>query len=127
MSSQSDELVPRESEILKDRTKRFAFRIVGMYRALPRSEEARIIGKQVLRSGTYIGANYRAACRARSRAEFVAKLGVVLEEADETAFWLDLLRDTGIFSDRKLKELIREANELVSIFVASMRTAKGFT
>jgi len=98
-----------------------------MYRALPRTEEARIIGKQVLRSGTSIGANYRAACRARSRAEFVAKLGVVLEEADETAFWLDLLRDTGIFPDRRLQGLIREANELVSIFVASMRTAKGST
>jgi len=117
----------KESGILRDRTKRFALRIVGMYRALPRTEEARIIGKQVLRSGTSIGANYRAACRARSRAEFVAKLGVVLEEADETAFWLDLLRDAGVFSDRKLQELIREANELVSIFVASMRTAKGFT
>jgi len=115
----------KESEILRDRTKRFALRIVGMYRALPRTEEARIIGKQVLRSGTSIGANYRAACRARSRAEFVAKLGVVLEEADETAFWLDLLRDTGIFPDRRLQGLIREANELVSIFVASMRTAKG--
>ena len=117
----------KESEILRDRTKRFALRIVGMYRALPRTEEARIIGKQVLRSGTSIGANYRAACRARSRAEFVAKLGVVLEEADETAFWLDLLRDTGIFPDRRLQGLIREANELVSIFVASMRTAKGST
>ena len=117
----------KESEILRDRTKRFALRIVGMYRALPGTEEARIIGKQVLRSGTSIGANYRAACRARSRAEFVAKLGVVLEEADETAFWLDLLRDTGIFPDRRLQGLIREANELVSIFVASMRTAKGST
>ena len=100
-------------------------RIVGMYRALPRTEEARIIGKQVLRSGTSIGANYRAACRARSRAEFVAKLGIVLEESDETAFWLDLLRDAAIFPDEKLKDLRREANELISIFVASMRTAKG--
>jgi len=89
----------KESEILKDRTRRFALRIVKMYRALPRAEEARIIGKQVLRSGTSIGANYRAACRARSRAEFVAKLGVVLEEADETVFWLDLLRDAEVFSD----------------------------
>src|SRR5271165_1436759 len=106
MSSQSDELVPRESEILKDRTKRFAFRIVGMYRALPRSEEARIIGKQVLRSGTYIGANYRAACRARSRAEFVAKLGVVLEEADETVFWLELFQEGNIFPAEKLRDLV---------------------
>jgi four helix bundle protein len=117
----------KESDILKDRTQRFALRIVAMYRALPRTEEARIIGKQVIRSGTSIGANYGAACRARSRAEFVAKLGVVLEEADETAFWLDLLRDAGIFPAQKLRELTKEANELVSIFVASMRTAKGFT
>jgi four helix bundle protein len=116
----------KESEVLKDRTRGFALRIVSMYRALPRTEEARIIGKQVLRSGTSIGANYRAACRARSRAEFVAKLGIVLEESDETAFWLDLLRDAGIFPEAKLRDLTREANELVSIFVASMRTAKGF-
>jgi four helix bundle protein len=117
----------KESEILKERTRGFALRVVRLYRALPRTEEARIIGKQVLRSGTSIGANYRAACRARSRAEFVAKPGIVLEEADETAFWLDLLRDLRIFSDRKLQNLTREANELISIFVASMRTAKGST
>jgi len=117
----------KESETLKGRTKDFALRIVNLYRALPRTEEARIIGKQVLRSGTSIGANYRAACRARSRAEFVAKLGIVLEEADETAFWLALLRDIRVFPDRKLADIAREANELVSIFAASMRTAKGFT
>jgi four helix bundle protein len=117
----------KESEILKDRTKRFALRILGVYRALPRTEEARILGKQVLRSGTSIGANYRAACRARSRAEFIAKLGIVLEEADETVFWLELLRDAGIFSDRKLRKIVQEANELVAIFVASMRTVKGLT
>jgi four helix bundle protein len=115
----------KESEILKDRTKRFALRVLGVYRALPRTEEARILGKQVLRSGTSIGANYRAACRARSRAEFIAKLGIVLEEADETVFWLELLRDAGIFSDRKLRKIVQEANELVAIFVASMRTVKG--
>lgn len=117
----------KQSEILKNRTKKFAIRIVSMYRALPRAEEARVIGKQVLRSGTSVGANYHAACRARSKAEFLAKIGIALEEADETVFWLDLLRDTGIFSDKRLQDLAREANELVSIFVASMRTAKGFT
>jgi four helix bundle protein len=117
----------KQSEILKNRTKKFAMRIVSMYRALPRAEEARVIGKQVLRSGTSIGANYHAACRARSRAEFLAKIGIALEEADETVFWLDLLKETGIFSDRRLQGLAEEANELVSIFVASMRTAKGFT
>jgi four helix bundle protein len=117
----------KESEMLKDRTRRFALRILGVYRALPRTEEARILGKQVLRSGTSIGANYRAACRARSRAEFTAKLGIVLEEADETVFWLELMRDAGFFSDRKLRKIVQEANELVAIFVASMRTVKGFT
>ena len=69
------------------RTKRFALRILKLFRSLPKTEEARILGRQLLRSGTSIGANYRAACRARSRAEFIAKLGIVLEEADETVFW----------------------------------------
>lgn len=117
----------KEFEHLQERTKRFALRIVKLYRSLPRSEEARILGKQVLRSGTSIGANYRAACRARSRAEFVAKLGMVLEEADETAYWLDLIREAGIFPEEKLRDIVCESKELVSIFVASVRTAKGFT
>lgn len=114
-------------EELQSRTKRFALRILRLCRSLPKSDEARIIGKQVLRSGTSIGANYRAACRARSRAEFVAKLGIVLEEADETAFWLELLQESDVFPEPKLRSLVQEANELVSIFVASIRTAKGFT
>ena len=112
---------------LQERTRRFALRIIKLFRSLPKTDEARILGKQVLRSGTSIGANYRAACRARSRAEFVAKLGVVLEEADETAFWLELMRDAGIFPEVKLREIVQEAKELVAIFVASVRTAKGFT
>jgi four helix bundle protein len=112
---------------LPERTKRFAVRIIQLYRSLPKTDEARILGKQILRSGTSIGANYRAACRARSRAEFVAELGIVLEEADETAFWLDLMRDAGIFPEPKLRDLINEVNELVAIFVTSIRTARGFT
>jgi len=83
------------------------------------------LGKQLLRSSTSIGANYRAACRARSRAEFVAKLGIVLEEADETIFWLELIQEIAIFPESQLRNLMREANELVSIFVSSVRTAKG--
>ena len=83
------------------------------------------MGKQLLRSSTSIGANYRAACRARSRAEFVAKLGIVLEEADETIFWLELIQEIAIFPESQLRNLMREANELVSIFVSSVRTAKG--
>jgi four helix bundle protein len=90
---------------LKDRTKQFALRVMRLYRALPRREEARIIGRQILRSGTSVGANYRAACRARSKAEFVAKLGIVLEEADETVFWLELLQESSLISAQKLAPL----------------------
>ena len=115
----------QETAILKQRTKDFALRILALYRALPRTEEARIIGKQLLRSGTSIGANYRAACRGRSRAEFIAKLGIVLEEADETVFWLELLHEGQFFPPEKLRNLTLEANELVSIFVSSVRTAKS--
>jgi four helix bundle protein len=79
------------AEELKKRTKQFAIRIVRLFQALPRRDEARVIGKQVLRSGTSVAANYRAVCRARSKAEFVAKIGVVVEEIDETVFWLELL------------------------------------
>jgi four helix bundle protein len=116
----------KEFEQLQQRTKRFALRILKLYRCLPKTDECRILGKQILRSGTSIGANYRAASRARSR-EFVAKLGIVLEEADETTFWLELMQDAAIFPDQKLQDLVREANELAAIFVTSVRTAKGFT
>jgi four helix bundle protein len=108
---------------LKARTKVFALRILRLHRSLP-TEEARILGRQLLRSSTSIGANYRAACRGRSRAEFAAKLGIVLEEADETVFWLELIQEGNIFPAEKLRELVREANELVSIFVVSARTVK---
>ena len=117
----------KQFEEVQERTRRFALRIVKLFRSLPKTDDARILGKQLLRSGTSIGANYRAACRARSRAEFVAKLGIVLEEADETAFWLELMRDSRIFPEEKLKDIVHEAKELVAIFVASVRTAKGFT
>jgi len=110
---------------LKERTKQFALRVMRLYRALPRREDARVIGRQLLRSGTSVGANYRAACRGRSRAEFVAKLGIVLEEADETVFWLELLQESEIVSARKLGRLVQEARELTSIFVASICTTKG--
>jgi len=115
----------RDSEALKLRTKDFALRVLRLYRSLSRTEEARILGTQLLRSSTSIGANYRAACRGRSRAEFVAKLGIVLEEADETVFWLELFQEGNIFPAEKLHDLVQEANELVSIFVSSVRTARG--
>jgi len=110
---------------LKERTKQFALRILRLYQALPRREESRVLGKQLLRSGTSVGANYRAACRGRSRAEFVAKLGIVLEEADETVFWLELLQESGIVSTQKLESLVQEARELTAIFTTSICTAKG--
>jgi four helix bundle protein len=83
------------------------------------------LGKQLLRSGTSVGANYRAACRARSKAEFIAKLGIVLEESDEAVFWLELLAEANVGSRERVQPLIEEADELTSIFVASLRTAKG--
>jgi four helix bundle protein len=117
--------VANSDEDLRTRTKRFAIRILRLYRALPAKEEARILGKQLLRSGTSVGANYRAACRARSKAEFIAKLGIVLEESDETVFWLELLLEAGIVSHNQLDGLVKEAHELTSIFVTALRTAKG--
>ena len=109
---------------LQARTKSFALRIIRMFRSLPKTEEARILGKQVLRSSTSVAANYRAVCRARSKAEFTAKLGVVVEEADETVFWLELLVESGIVPKEKIHSLINEANELVAIFAASRHTAR---
>jgi four helix bundle protein len=114
-----------QSEELKNRTKKFAIRIVRMFKALPRSAEAYIIGKQVLRSGTAVAANYRAACRARSKAEFVAKIGIVAEEADETVFWLELLIETNTVRESKLADLMDEAKQLSAIFTASQNTAKA--
>jgi four helix bundle protein len=96
-----------------------------MFRALPKTEEARIIGKQILRSGTSVAANYRAACRARSKAEFISKMGTVVEEADETILWLELLADANIIKHEKMKSILQEANELLAISAASQYTAKG--
>jgi len=84
-----------------------------------------LVGNQLFRSGTSVGSNYRAACRARSRADFVSKMGVVLEETDETLYWLEILDETEIFTGELIQILTREANELVSIFVASLNKAKG--
>ncbi len=113
-----------QAEALKDRTKQFALRIIRVIRSMPAGSEGRIIGNQLLRSGMSVAANYRAVCRARSRPEFLAKLAIVIEEADESAFWLELLVDAGLIPDRKLKDLRSEANQLVAIFNASRTTAK---
>jgi len=112
------------AEELKNRAKQFALRIVKLYQAIPRREEARVIGKQVLRSGTSVAANYRAACRARSRPEFVAKIGIVVEEIDETVFWLELLVEAGLVQKARMEKLLAEANELLAIFATSQHTAK---
>jgi four helix bundle protein len=114
-----------QAEELKKRTKQFAIRIVRLHQALPKRDEARVIGKQVLRSGTSVAANYRAVCRARSKAEFVAKIGVVVEEIDETIFWLELLVETGIVAQSKMESLQKEATELLAIFAASQHTARS--
>jgi four helix bundle protein len=113
------------SDALRDRTKRFALLVIRLCQALPRSQASTVITRQLLRSATSVGANYRAVCRARSTADFVSKLGIVLEEADETLFWLELLADGGVAHPDKTAPLRKEANELVAIFVASLRTAKG--
>ena len=114
-----------QADELKRRTKKFAVRVITLFRSLPRIEEARIIGKQVLRSGTSVAANYRAVCRARSRAEFIAKVGIVVEEADETVFWFELLIEAAIVREPKMQSLLREANELLAIFAASQSTARN--
>jgi four helix bundle protein len=98
--------------------------IVRLFQHLPRSTEAQVLGKQLLRSGTSVGANYRAAGRSRSKAEFVSKKGIVVEEADETVFWLECLIESGIVKEELLKGLLAGANELVAIFGVSHRTAR---
>ena len=109
---------------LAARTKKFALRIIKMFGALPRKEEARVLGHQALRSGTSVAANYREACRGRSTAEFVSKLGNVEQELDETLLWLELLVESGLVPARKLGNLQDEADQLLRIFVASIKTAK---
>lgn len=109
---------------LKQRTKQFALRVVRMVDALPRKTSAEILGRQLLRSATSVAANYRSACRAKSRPDFISKMGTVEEEADESAFWIELVGEGGIVETAKLTGLLREANELTAIAVASIRTAR---
>jgi len=108
---------------LKNRTKKFAADIVRLVDDMPNSVKGRALANQIIRSGTSVAANYRAACRARSRAEFVAKIGVVEEEADETAFWLELIIDVNIRTEKQIASLLAEACELVAIMAASRKSA----
>jgi four helix bundle protein len=111
---------------LKARTKRFALRIIKLTRAIPKKDDAeRVIANQIIRSGTSVAANYRASCRARSQAEFVAKIGTVEEESDGTALWLKLLIESGIMPAKKLSALLEEASALTAIMAASRKTASG--
>ena len=110
---------------LAERTKNFARRIIRLYVALPREAVGQVLGKQALRAGTSIGANYREADRARSKAEFISKIGDCLKEADETLYWLELRSDEKVVVAGRLAPLIQEANELVSIFVTISRHSRG--
>jgi four helix bundle protein len=111
-------------EQLKGRTKRFALDVIALVGTLPRTLVGEIIARQIVRSGTSTGANYRAACRARSRAEFIAKIGVAEEEADETLYWLELLLEARLAESSATQRLIAEAAELVAILSASRKTAR---
>lgn len=112
-----------DQETLKKRTKDFALRIIRLVEALPKTVTGKALASQLIRAGTSVGANYRAACRSCSKAEFISKLGIVVEEADETAFWLELIIESRIFPKDMINSLLQESNELVAIFVASRESA----
>jgi four helix bundle protein len=115
---------PELAERLRERTRRFSVRILNLYQVLSAKPAGRIIGNQLLRSGTAIGANYRAACRSRSAGEFAARIAVALEEADETAYWLELLVETALISPGRLSDLARECEEFIRIFSAARHTTR---
>ncbi|MCF8380850.1 MAG: four helix bundle protein [Bacteroidales bacterium] len=111
-------------EELKDRTKKFALMIIKLVDELPDTRAGRTIGNQIIRSGTSVGANYRAACRARSQRDFISKITIVEEECDETLFWLELIEESNMLKKEKIKDLLKEADELTAIFTASGKTAR---
>jgi len=109
---------------LKKRTKQFALRILKLTAALPKTIEAKVIQNQLARAGTSVAANYRASCRGRSRAEFISKIGTVIEEADESCFWMELIIEGKMLPETKVDALLQEANELTAILTASRKTAQ---
>ncbi len=113
-----------DSEELKARTKQFALRVMKLVAALPRTTVGRAIGGQLVRCGTSVGANYRAACRSRSKAEFSAKLGTVEEEADETCFWLEVIVEGALLPAKRVAALLDEANALTAIFTSAVKTSR---
>jgi four helix bundle protein len=114
-----------DQEEMRKRTKEFAKQVINLCRQLPETREGRMISGQLFRSGTSVGANYRAACRGRSKADFISKIGIVLEEADESLYWLEILSEINIVKRELVIPLMKEADELVSIFVATLKTAKS--
>lgn len=112
------------NENLKKRTKQFALDVIAFVESLPPGQVSHVLGRQLLRSATSVGANYRSACRARSTADFIAKMGIVEEEADESGYWMELLTESGKVKAEATGLLLKEANELVAITVASINTAK---
>ncbi len=117
--------ITMNEDTMKARTKAFALRVIKLTESLPATRAADVIGKQLLRSATSVGANYRASRRGKSRADFIHKLAIVEEEADESAYWLELLAESGIVPPAKLADLMREFDEITAIIVASIRTAKA--
>jgi len=108
---------------LKKRTKRFALDVLALIDLLPNTIKGRAVGNQLVKSGTSVGANYRAVCRSRSKAEFIARLGVVIEEADESCFWFELIIEGEILEERKVRDLLNEGDQLVAIMTSSRKTA----
>ena len=115
-----------DEKILKERTKQFALHVIRLVEAMPRSQATNVIGNQLIRSATSVAANYRAACRVRSKPDFANKMGVLVEEPDESHFWLELIVDANLMSAERVKDLLQEANELTAIFVASHKTVKPY-
>ena len=113
-------------EQMKARTRAFALRVIRLAESLPNTPTANVIRNQMVRCGSSVGANYRAACRARSKPDFASKMGIVEEEADETMYWIDLLIDAGLVKRERVTDLLNEADEILSITVSSIKTAKGF-
>jgi four helix bundle protein len=124
MMNDEYESVDVEKSDLRLRTRAFALRIVRLYTSLPKIAEAQVLGKQLLRSGTSVGAHYHEATRARSNAEFVSKLEGGMQELEETKYWINLLIDSGLLKKDRVSELCREADELMAIFVSSVKTVK---
>ncbi|MBI4488369.1 MAG: four helix bundle protein [Deltaproteobacteria bacterium] len=114
-----------DEQVFKQRTKKLALSVIGLVEALPNSRTAEVIGRQLLRSATSVGANYRAACRGKSTADVLAKLAIVEEEGDESAYWLELLIEANIVPEGEVVELLGETNEIVAMTVASIKTLRG--